>query len=139
MIKFFTILMVLMTTLFTFLTGKRTSNTNIQKKHFKNSVDTSRVFYYSFSKEKVVDLKEISKKPLNEKLIVRSGAKVVLEAPIFYANALYLWEGPAGFRSYSPNVQFDKVEESDSGIYTISVKKGNGFVAGKIELLVLNN
>lgn len=137
MIKLFTILLIMVSTLFTFLFEKRTPDSQLKKKYAKNSSDTSRVFYYSFSKEQILDLKSKSENQKNEKLIVFKGSKVLLEAPIFYTNALYLWEGPAGFRSYSQNVILENVNINQSGVYTVSVKKSNGLVSGKIELTVL--
>lgn len=135
MIKLFTILLIIGSTVFTYLIEKRTKQNQPKRKEFKT--DTSRVFYYSFREEKVLDLKSINEKHKNEKLVVVKGTQVLLEAPIFHANALYLWEGPSGFRSYSQNVLLENVSTAQSGIYTVSVKKAGGLVSGKIELTVL--
>lgn len=135
MIKLFTILMIIGSTVFTYLIEKRTKHNQPKRKDFKT--DTSRVFYYSFREEKVLDLKSINEKQKNEKLVVVKGTQVLLEAPIFHANALYLWEGPSGFRSYSQNVLLENVSTAQSGIYIVSVKKAGGLVSGKIELTVL--
>ena len=139
MIKLFTILLIMASTVFTFLFEKKTKTpaSPVKKKFHRYNTDTSRVFYYSYAQEKVVDLKTKNLPPKNEKLTVLKGTQVLLEAPIFYANALYLWEGPHGFRSYSQNVLLENVHTNQSGIYTVSVKKAGGLVSGKIELTVL--
>jgi hypothetical protein len=124
-------------TVFTFLFEKKTPGSLAKKQFYRYNTDTSRVFYYSFSQEKVVDLKAKTQRLKNEKLIVKKGTQVLLESPIFHANALYLWEGPNGFRSYSQNVLLENVHINQSGIYTVSVKKANGLVSGKIELTVV--
>jgi hypothetical protein len=120
-----------------FLFEKKTPPSPAKKKFYRYNTDTSRVFYYSFSQEKVVDLKAKALPLKNEKLTVTKGTQVLLESPIFHANALYLWEGPNGFRSYSQNVLLENVHTNQSGIYTVSVKKANGLVSGKIELTVV--
>ena len=107
-----------------------------ETKHLKIESDTSKIFYYSFRQEKVIDIKSLDNKIINEKLEVCQGSKVLLEAPIFYANAFYFWEGPSGFRSYSPKVLIENVDETQSGIYTLSVKNSKGLVSGQIELKV---
>ena len=137
MIKLFTILFIMASTVFTFLFEKKTPSSPQKKKFHRYNTDTSRVFYYSFSQEKVIDLKAKALPLKNEKLTVVKGTQVLLEAPIFHANALYLWEGPNGFRSYSQNVLLENVHTNQSGIYTVSVKKANGLVSGKIELTVV--
>ena len=137
MIKLFTILLIMAFTVFTFLFEKKTPGSLAKKQFYRYNTDTSRVFYYSFSQEKVVDLKAKTQRLKNEKLIVKKGTQVLLESPIFHANALYLWEGPNGFRSYSQNVLLENVHINQSGIYTVSVKKANGLVSGKIELTVV--
>ena len=137
MIKLFTILLIMASTVFTFLFEKKTTASPAKKKFYRYNTDTSRVFYYSFSQEKVVDLKAKTQRLKNEKLTVAKGTQVLLESPIFHANALYLWEGPNGFRSYSQNVLLENVHTDQSGIYTVSVKKANGLVSGKIELTVV--
>lgn len=137
MIKLFTILLIMASTLFTFLFEKKATNWNLKDSEYKKTVDTSRVFYYSFIKNKTIDLNAKDSSIKNEKLVVLKGTQVWLEAPIFYANALYLWEGPAGFRSYSQNVLLENVNPNQSGTYTVSVKKSGGLVSGKIELTVL--
>ncbi|MCP9764409.1 hypothetical protein [Lacihabitans soyangensis] len=137
MIKLFTILFIMASTVFTFLFEKKTTSSPQKKKFHRYNTDTSRVFYYSFSQEKVIDLKAKALPLKNEKLTVVKGTQVLLEAPIFHANALYLWEGPNGFRSYSQNVLLENVHTNQSGIYTVSVKKANGLVSGKIELTVV--
>jgi hypothetical protein len=137
MIKLFTILFIMASTVFTFLFEKKTTSSPQKKKFHRYNTDTSRVFYYSFSQEKVIDLKAKALPLKNEKLTVVKGTQVLLEAPIFHANALYLWEGPNGFRSYSQNVLLENVNTNQSGIYTVSVKKANGLVSGKIELTVV--
>jgi hypothetical protein len=124
-------------TVFTFLFEKKTPGSLAKKQFYRYNTDTSRVFYYSFSQEKVVDLKAKTQRLKNEKLTVTKGTQVLLESPIFHANALYLWEGPNGFRSYSQNVLLENVHTNQSGIYTVSVKKANGLVSGKIELTVV--
>lgn len=137
MIKLFTILLIMASTVFTFLFEKKTPGSLAKKQFYRYNTDTSRVFYYSFSQEKVVDLKAKTQRLKNEKLTVTKGTQVLLESPIFHANALYLWEGPNGFRSYSQNVLLENVHTNQSGIYTVSVKKANGLVSGKIELTVV--
>ena len=137
MIKLFTILFIMASTLFAFLFDKKTTYENLKDNEYKNKFDTSRVFYYSFIKNKTVDLNEKDSLIKNEKLIVLKGTQVLLESPIFHANALYLWEGPAGFRSYSQNVLLENVNPNQSGTYTVSIKKSGGLVSGKIELKVL--
>jgi len=137
MIKLFTILLIMASTLFAFLFEKKTTYQNLKDSQHKNKLDTSRVFYYSFIKNKTVDLKEKDSLIKNEKLVVLKGTQVLLESPIFHANALYLWEGPAGFRSYSQNVLLENVNPNQSGTYTVSIKKSGGLVSGKIELKVL--
>lgn len=137
MIKLFTILLIMASTVFTFLFEKKTPASPAKKKFYRYNTDTSRVFYYSFSQEKVVDLKAKTQRLKNAKLTVAKGTQVLLESPIFHANALYLWEGPNGFRSYSQNVLLENVHTNQSGIYTVSVKKANGLVSGKIELTVV--
>ncbi len=137
MIKLFTILLIMAFTVFTFLFEKKTPGSLAKKQFYRYNTDTSRVFYYSFSQEKVVDLKAKTQRLKNEKLTVKKGTQVLLESPIFHANALYLWEGPNGFRSYSQNVLLENVHINQSGIYTVSVKKANGLVSGKIELTVV--
>jgi hypothetical protein len=124
-------------TVFSFLFEKKTPGSLAKKQFYRYNTDTSRVFYYSFSQEKVVDLKAKTQRLKNEKLTVTKGTQVLLESPIFHANALYLWEGPNGFRSYSQNVLLENVHTNQSGIYTVSVKKANGLVSGKIELTVV--
>lgn len=137
MIKLFTILLIMASTFFAFLFEKKTTYQNLKESQFKNQFDTSRVFYYSFIENKTVDLNEKDSQIKNEKLVVLKGTQVLLESPIFHANALYLWEGPAGFRSYSQNVLLENVNTSQSGTYTVSIKKSGGLVSGKIELKVL--
>jgi len=137
MIKLYTILLIMASTVFSFLFEKKTPPSPAKKKFYRYNTDTSRVFYYSFSQEKVVDLKAKALPLKNEKLTVAKGTQVLLESPIFHANALYLWEGPNGFRSYSQNVLLENVHTNQSGIYTVSVKKANGLVSGKIELTVV--
>jgi len=137
MIKLITILLIMASTVFSFLFEKKTPGSLAKKQFYRYNTDTSRVFYYSFSQEKVVDLKAKTQRLKNEKLTVTKGTQVLLESPIFHANALYLWEGPNGFRSYSQNVLLENVHTNQSGIYTVSVKKANGLVSGKIELTVV--
>lgn len=137
MIKLFTILLIMASTLFTFLFEKKATNRNLKGKELIKQIDTSRVFYYSFIKNKTIDLSINDSLIKNEKLVVLKGTQVLLEAPIFHANALYLWEGPAGFRSYSQNVLLENVNLNQSGTYTVSIKKSSGLVSGKIELQVL--
>ncbi len=137
MIKLFTILLIMASTLFAFLFEKKTTYQNLIDSQYKNKFDTSRVFYYSFIENKTIDLNEKESLIKNEKLVVLKGTQVLLESPIFHANALYLWEGPAGFRSYSQNVLLENVNTSQSGTYTVSIKKSGGLVSGKIELKVL--
>ncbi|OYU66317.1 MAG: hypothetical protein CFE22_09890 [Cytophagaceae bacterium BCCC1] len=137
MIKLFTILLIMASTLFTFLFEKRAKHVNLNVSSNSKTMDTSRVFYYSFIKNKTVDLSLKDSLIKNEKLVVLKGTQVLLESPIFHANALYLWEGPAGFRSYSQNVLLENVNPNQSGTYTVSIKKSGGLVSGKIELKVL--
>ncbi len=137
MIKLFTILLIMASTLFTFLFEKRATHLNLNDNNNNKTIDTSRVFYYSFIKNKTIDLGKNDSLTKTEKLVVLKGTQVLLESPIFHANALYLWEGPAGFRSYSQNVLLENVNPSQSGTYTVSIKKSSGLVSGKIELQVI--
>lgn len=139
MIKLFTILLIMASTLFTFLFEEKATMKNSKENSQKNTIDTSRIFYYSFTKDKTVDLNSKDGSFKSEKLVVLKGTQVLLEAPIFYAKALYLWEGPAGFRSYSQNVLLENVNPNQSGTYTVSIKKSGGLETGKIELTVLEH
>ena len=138
MIKLFTLILVLVYTLFAYLIENKTKNLPFVKSEPYLNADTSRIFYYSFRDERVINLSLKNDILKNEKLVVYSGTNVSLEAPIYFTNALYLWEGPAGFRSYSQNVVLENVNTNQSGIYTVSVKKNTGSVSGKIELTVLD-
>jgi hypothetical protein len=91
MIKLFTILLIMASTLFTFLFEKRAKHVNLNDSSNNKTMDTSRVFYYSFIKNKTVDLSLKDSLIKNEKLVVLKGTQVLLESPIFHANALYLW------------------------------------------------
>ncbi len=70
MIKLFTIFLIMASTLFTFLFEKKATNWNLKDSEYKKTVDTSRVFYYSFIKNKTIDLNAKDSSIKNEKLVV---------------------------------------------------------------------
>jgi hypothetical protein len=104
-----------------------------------STIDTSRVFYFSFPENRLIDMENAKEKTIKEKMDVCQGAKVILEAPVFYANAKYYWEGPAGFRSYLPNVILDHVSTKQSGTYKVWVENSLVQTLGSIDLNVNKN
>ena len=132
MIKTFTLLFIGLSSLFSVIVNKPFS----KHKPSKYPSDTSRLYYYSFLEDKVIDLKNKNQEGFVEKIEVSQGAKVVLEAPIYFTRAIYYWEGPDGFRSYLPKVEIDQIALSQAGVYSVMIKNAKGTVNGKIEVKV---
>ncbi len=98
--------------------------------------DTSKMFYYSFQLEKVIDLNNEKLSSLFETLEVCEGSKVLLEAPRMEESGLLFWEGPNGFRSYQRKIYFENANAKQSGRYTLRIFKDNKIFGGMIDLII---
>lgn len=97
-------------------------------------IDTSKIFYFSFVLDKVVEYEIESLS--NPKIEVCTGQKVLLEAPNPGFDSFFLWEGPNGFRSYQANILFENVASSQGGTYTIRELSNLNNITGNIELVI---
>lgn len=112
------------------------SNSQFEIPQTNFNQDTSKMFYYSFQLEKVIDLDKEKLPSLFEKLEVCEGSKVLLEAPKMEDSGLLVWEGPNGFRSYQRKIYFENADAKQSGQYILKIYKDNKILGGMIDLII---
>jgi hypothetical protein len=115
------------------------SNILIDQKQNKGvvcEIDTNINFIYSFKLNKTQADNSNTSEKFYELLEVCEGSNVLLEAPEYHDSRFYYWEGPNGFRSYSPNIYFENSGVFQSGRYILNVNGAFLQMSGYIDLII---
>lgn len=104
--------------------------------NLRSTKDTTGLFYYSFEQRRVIKYEELITDSDLATIEACDGSDMILSAPNYGEEALYIWKGPNGFFANTQQVKIAHIDLIDYGIYTVSVKKEDIEVLGKIKLIV---
>jgi hypothetical protein len=96
--------------------------------------DSTRLFYYSFVEDQVIELSTVRTVNYHSQISICSGANLNLKIPEKFKNATYSWTGPAGFSSYTSEINFEKVLLTQAGTYKVEINANNQIQTGIFEV-----
>jgi hypothetical protein len=106
-----------------------------QKSEAKSfSSDSTRLFYYSFVEDQVIELSTVRSVNYHSQISICSGASLNLKIPEKFKNASYSWTGPAGFSSFMSEINFEKVHLTQAGTYKVEINANNQVQTGIFEV-----
>ena len=101
-----------------------------------SKADSTRLFYYSFMEDQVIELSALRSVNYHKEISVCSGTNLLLNLPEKFKNANYSWTGPDGFTSYMSEINFEKVHLAQAGTYKVEVKLNDQIQTGIFEVKV---
>lgn len=102
-------------------------------------VDTSELAIFSFEEGRAVPFQRKFVNTEDSKtstVYVCENNSVVLSTPDFGVDAIYSWQGPAGFSSLSQQIRLEKITSFQAGFYNFTIRKNGSTTIGKIKLMV---